>query len=166
MSPDNLVALGIFGTAALALIAGLGAWIWEIVSSRKSPPPSDVGDVLGAAMPRPEPPKPVIPRKDIKPLPTPSLVSKLQAEPPPKTPIPPERQNDETKTPSWVKTFPSLSTHRKEYGQKISEPSSDLPKAVKNQSPLAEFGGMCNKCGEKPKVPGNDGFCTDCSELN
>jgi len=41
MSPDNLVALGIFGTAALALIAGLGAWIWEIVSSRKSQPPSE-----------------------------------------------------------------------------------------------------------------------------
>lgn len=162
LDPGLLILL----SSALALIAGLGAWIWEIVSSRQSPPPSDGGDVLGAAMPRSEPPKPVIPPKEIKPLPRPSLVSKPQAEPPPKTPNLPARQNDETKTPTWVKTFPSLSTHKKEYDQKISEPSSDLPKAVKKQSPLPEFGGMCNKCGEKPKVPGNDGFCSDCSALN
>lgn len=114
----------------------------------------------------PQPPKPIPSRKDIKPTPVQSLSTKPQVELPPKAPIPPARPIDEIKTPTWVKTFPSLSTHKKEYGQKISEPSSDLPKAVKNQSPLPEFGVMCNKCGEKPKVPGNDGFCTDCSELN
>ena len=31
MTPDNLVALAIFGTAAVALLAGLGAWVWEIL---------------------------------------------------------------------------------------------------------------------------------------
>jgi len=41
MSPDNLAALAIFGAAALALIAGLGAWIWEMASGRKSQPPSE-----------------------------------------------------------------------------------------------------------------------------
>lgn len=41
MIPDNLVALGIFGTAGLALIAGLGAWIWEMVSRSKGQPSSD-----------------------------------------------------------------------------------------------------------------------------
>jgi len=166
MSPDNLVALGIFGTAALALIAGLGAWIWEIVSSRKSPPPRDAGDVLGAAMPRPQPPKPVIPRKDIEPLPSPSLVSKPQAEPLPKTLIHPEQQNDETKIPSWVKTFPSLSTHKKKYETKISEPTPEAPRPVKKQAPLPEYGGMCSRCGENPKIPGNDGFCKECSPLD
>ena len=49
MSPDNLVALGIFGTAALALIAGLGAWIWEMASGRKSQPPSET--VLPSTVP-------------------------------------------------------------------------------------------------------------------
>jgi len=41
MSPDNLAALAIFGAAALALIAGIGAWIWEMASGRKSQPPSE-----------------------------------------------------------------------------------------------------------------------------
>lgn len=36
MSPDNLIALGIFGTAGLALIAGLGAWIWENTQKRSA----------------------------------------------------------------------------------------------------------------------------------
>ncbi|NDF99494.1 MAG: hypothetical protein EB101_11370 [Chitinophagia bacterium] len=165
MSPDNLVGLAIFGTAALALLAGLGAWAWEILSNRKTVPPSTEGDVLGAAMPRPEPPKPILPRKDIKPLPGLILPSKQKVDLPLKTPSSPPSQIDETKSPSWAKTFPSLSSHKKEYDQKIQEPSTDLPKAVKHQSPLPEFGGMCNKCGQKPKVPGNDGFCSDCSEL-
>lgn len=110
--------------------------------------------------------KPIPSREDIKPTPVQSLSTKPQVELPPKAPNVPPIQIDQKKTPSWTTTFPSLSTHKKEYDQKISEPSSDLPKAVKNQSPLPEFGGMCNNCGDKPKVPGNDGFCTDCSELN
>jgi hypothetical protein len=41
----------------------------------------------------------------------------------------------------------------------------DRPRAVKNHNPSPDFGGMCNNCGKRPKVPGNDGFCAQCSEL-
>jgi len=132
----------ILGLGGLAFLAGLGAWIWELLQNRKKRTTTVEPDILGAAVP-----------------------SKPKVELPLKTPSSPPSQIDETKSPFWAKTFPSLSSHKKEYGQKIQEPSTDLPKAVKHQSPLPEFGGMCNKCGEKPKVPGNDGFCADCSEL-
>ena len=54
---------------------------------------------------------------------------------------------------------------KKENERKNGGPVSEVPRPVKSQAPLPEFGGMCNKCGQKPKVPGNDGFCSDCSEL-
>lgn len=41
----------------------------------------------------------------------------------------------------------------------------DRPRAAKKHNPRPDFGGMCNSCGDRPKVPGNDGFCSDCSEL-
>jgi len=57
MSPDNLVACGIFGTAALALIAGLGAWIWEVIQKRStssSAEPPDKPTVLAPPIATPE----------------------------------------------------------------------------------------------------------------
>jgi hypothetical protein len=41
MTPDNLVALAIFGAAAVALFAGLGAWVWEIFLQKAPESPTE-----------------------------------------------------------------------------------------------------------------------------
>jgi len=182
MTPDNLIALAIFGTTAVALLAGLGAWVYEFLQNRRPELPEKGDDILGAALPPAKlyqgsirlmkPASTIVPTPPASiglPKPPPPVFSPpIKPEPKQPTtnlPTAPQKSDAPTESTSWAKSFPSFSKFKKQYSEKISEPSPDLPKAVKTQSSLPDFGGMCNKCGEKPKVPGNDGFCSDCSEL-
>ena len=176
------MALAIFGTAALALLAGLGAWVYEFLQNRRPELPEKGDDIFGAAIPRQPDQNYLGPKKPSSPI-VPATLGSIESPQPPHPVAPPliksdtkspaidaltltQKSSEPAKTPDWAKAFPSFAKHKERYSEKIPEPSPDLPKAVKHQSPLPEFGGMCTKCGENPKVPGNDGFCKECSPLD
>jgi hypothetical protein len=95
MSPDNLIPLVIFGAAGLALIAGLGAWVWEIFqkTALKAPAPPANPEIKSAEeLQREEQPKP----PEVKSVPG-LLVSKFFSPlpHPPGAPKPPLQQPSE-----------------------------------------------------------------------
>jgi len=174
---------------ALAFLVGLGAWIWEFLANRKVQIPEQQSVELGITAPEPpiqKAPLPqstinqtVIPKKEsidfdvaTAPLHSPQLPKKTEIPPTQslqiqKTPLfsssTPSKLKTAEHAPELLRSFPSVSNHKK---QKASTTTPEVPRPVKKQAPLPEYGGMCSKCGENPKVPGNDGFCKDCSPLD
>jgi|GEM_PF-6209968 len=182
----------ILGLGALTFVVGLGAWIWDFLANRKIQIPEQQSVDLGITAPQPPIQKapspqssikqPVIPKKDstcfdvaIAPLHSPHIPKKTEIPPAQslqiqKTPLisgsPPSTLKTGEHTPKLLSSFPSVSNHKKEKKEKVSITTPEVPRPVKRQAPLPEYGGMCSKCGENPKVPGNDGFCKDCSPLD
>jgi hypothetical protein len=182
----------ILGLGALAFLVGLGAWIWEFLANRKVQIPEQQSVELGIIAP--EPPfqntplhqstikQPVIPKKEstgfdvaTAPLHSPHIPEKTEIPPAQslqiqKTPLisssPPSKLKTAEHAPELLRPLPSVSNHKKENKEKARTTTPEVPRSVKKQAPLPEYGGMCSKCGENPKVPGNDGFCKDCSPLD
>jgi hypothetical protein len=146
------------------------------------------------AQPAPQPPlqkaplpdstikQPIIPKKEsigydvaTVPLHSPHITEKPETPPAlslqiQKTPLisssPPSKLKTDEHAPELLRSSPSVSNHKKEHKRIVSVTTPEIPRPVKKQAPLPEYGGMCSKCGENPKVPGNDGFCKDCSPLD
>ena len=182
----------ILGLGALAFIAGIGGWIREFLANRKVQIPEQQSVELGITAP--EPPiqntplhqstlkQPVIPKKEstgfdvaTAPLHSPHIPDKTEIPPAQslqiqKTPLisssPPSKLKTAEHAPELLRPLPSVSNHKKENKEKASTTTPEVPRPVKKQAPLPEYGGMCSKCGENPKVPGNDGFCKECSPLD
>ena len=182
----------ILGLAALAFITGIVGWIREFLANRKIQIPEQQSVELGITAPQPPIQKapspqstikqPVIPKKESKgfdvataPLHSPHITEKpeipstqsLQIQ---KTPLISSSPTSTLKTdehaPELPRSFPSVSNHKEEHKEKVTVTTPEVPRPVKKQALLPEYGGMCSKCGENPKVPGNDGFCKDCSPLD
>lgn len=182
----------ILGLGALAFITGIGGWIREFLANRKIQIHARQSAELGITAPHPPIQKaplphstinqPVIPKKEStgfdfaaaplhsrditeKPEIPPALSLQIQ-----KTPLisssPPSILKTDEHAPELLRSSPSVSNHKKEHKGKVSITTPEVPRPVKRQAPLPEYGGMCSKCGENPKVPGNDGFCKDCSPLD
>ena len=182
----------ILSLGALAFITGIGGWIREFLANRKIQIHARQSAELGITAPQPPIQKapspqstikqPVIPKKESKgfdvataPLHSPHIPEKTEIPPAQslqiqKTPLisssPPSTLKTGEHAPELLRSFPSVSNHKKENKEQISITTPEVPRPVKKQAPLPEYGGMCSKCGENPKVPGNDGFCKDCSPLD
>jgi hypothetical protein len=182
----------ILSLGALAFITGIGGWIREFLANRKFQIPEQQSVELDITAPQPPIQKDPLPQSTTKQpfiskkespvfdVATPQFHSPLIPE---KTEIPPALSLQIQKTPlipssppstlktdehasELLKSFPSVSNHKKEHKEKVSVTTPEVPRPVKKQAPLPEYGGMCSKCGDNPKVPGNDGFCKDCSPLD
>jgi hypothetical protein len=100
----GIIALGLGG---LAFIAGLGIWIWEIVSTFKNPQPSK-GPCLQETAPLSQVlPITVLTQKNNQPPTTPNMPTKVIVEVPHQAPADLPRESEETKTTSWTNTSPS-----------------------------------------------------------
>jgi len=177
---------------ALAFITGIGGWIREFLANRKVQIPEQQSvelDITASQPPIQKAPlpqstikQPVIPKKEstgfnveTAPLHSPHITEKPEIPPAQslqiqKTPLisssPPSKLKTAEHAPELLRPLPSVSNHKKEHKGKVSVTTPEIPRPVKKQAPLPEYGGMCSKCGENPKVPGNDGFCKDCSPLD
>ena len=182
----------ILGLGALAFITGIGGWIREFLANRKIQIPEQQSVELGITAPQPPIQKAPLPQSTIKqpvipknestgfdvataPLHSPHIPEKNEIPPAQSLQIqkthlisssPPARLKTAEHAPELLRSFPSVSNQKKENKEKVSTTAPEVARPVKKQTPLPEYGGMCSKCGENPKIPGNDGFCKDCSPLD
>ena len=182
----------ILGLGALAFITGMGGWIREFLANRKIQIPEQQSVELGITAPQPPIQKAPLPQSTIKqpvipknestgfdvataPLHSPHIPEKNEIPPAQSLQIqkthlisssPPARLNTAEHAPELLRSFPSVSNQKKENKEKVSTTAPEVARPVKKHTPLPEYGGMCSKCGENPKIPGNDGFCKDCSPLD